>query len=376
MLRPAALDDLDALVAMENRCFETDRLSRRRFRYMLTKARAAIIVWEQDKHVRGYALVLFSQGTSLARLYSIAVDTLWQGQGIASDLLHSAEAAAKEHGCVSMRLEVRKDNPASLGLFHRHGYKPFKEVLDYYEDHMDALRFEKQLAPHLNLELVKVPYYEQTLDFTCGPACLMMAMKALDSKVMLSRQLELQLWRETTTIFMTSGHGGCGPYGLALAAYQRGFDLEIFVNEKSIFLVDSVRSPEKKEVMRLVQESFMEQLEHLPIEVHHGTLAVDALQEKCEAGGIPVVLISSYRIYGERFPHWIVVTGFDDHYVYSHDPFVDYKAGESVTDSINMPIARQEFQRMARYGKVGQRAVLILRQRRTAEIRPAIRSNV
>jgi hypothetical protein len=36
-----------------------------------------------------------------------------------------------------------------------------------------------------------------------------------------------------------------------------------------------------------------------------------------------LVLISSYRIYGERFPHWVVVTGFDAHYIYVHDPLVD-----------------------------------------------------
>jgi ribosomal protein S18 acetylase RimI-like enzyme len=369
MQRPATLDDLDALVTLENRCFETDRLSRRSFRYMLTKARAAIIVDAQDGRVRGYVLVLFSQGTSLARLYSIAVDSPWQGQGIAGSLVLAAEEVAKQHACVSMRLEVRKDNLASLTLFRQHGYKPFKEVLDYYEDHMDALRFEKRLAPHLKLELVRVPYYEQTLDFTCGPACLMMAMKALDANMLLNRKLELRLWRETTTIFMTAGHGGCGPYGLALAAYQRGFDLEVYVNEKNVFLVDSVRSPEKKEVMRLVQEDFMDQISHLPIGVHYGTLTVDTLQQKFETGGIPVVLISSYRIYGERFPHWIVVTGFDEHYVYSHDPFVDYAAGESVADSVNMPIPRQEFQRMARYGKSGQRAVLILRRTATAATR-------
>jgi hypothetical protein len=51
----------------------------------------------------------------------------------------------------------------------------------------------------------------------------MMAMKALDPAMELNRTLELRLWREATTIFMTSGHGGCGPYGLALSAYRRGF---------------------------------------------------------------------------------------------------------------------------------------------------------
>lgn len=360
MLRQATVDDIDALVYLEIRSFNTDKLSRRRFRYLLTRANATIIVVEQEGRVRGYVLLLFSRGTSMARLYSIAVDPDLKGQGIGSALVKAAEEAAIEHDCASIRLEIRKDNTASLELFRRHDYKPFKEILDYYEDHMDALRFEKNLAPHLHPELIKVPYYEQTLEFTCGPAALMMAMKALDPSLELSRRLELRLWREATTIFMASGHGGCGPYGLALSAYHRGFELEVCVNESGVFLVDSVRSPEKKEVMRLVQEDMIEEINLLPITLHYGGLGVNELQTRFEAGGIPVVLISSYRIYRERSPHWIVVTGFDEHYVYAHDPFVDYPEGETVTDSINMPIPRREFQRMARYGKAGQKAVLIL----------------
>lgn len=363
MLRQATLDDVDALVRLENDCFTTDRLSKRNFRYMLTKANAAIIVDEENGQLRGYVLVLFSQGTSMARLYSIAVAPDCQRQGVARALLEGAEGAARDRDAISMRLEVRKDNAASLALFDRHGYRPFREVLDYYEDHMDALRFEKSLAPHLNPALAKVPYYEQTLDFTCGPATLMMAMKALEPACQLNRTLELRIWRESTTIFMTSGHGGCGPYGLALSACRRGFDVEIFVNEVGVFLEDSVRSPEKKEVMRLVQEDFIDEIRELPIGLYYGKLGVDQVQEKFEAGGIPIVLISSYRIYGERAPHWVVVTGFDDHYVYVHDPFVDYEEGESVADSVNMPIPRREFQRMARYGKTGQKAVLIVRRK-------------
>ncbi len=362
MLRQADLNDLNDLVDIENRCFRSDKLSRRRFRYMLTKAHATTWVDEMDGRLCGYVLLLFSRGTALARLYSIAVEPACKGQGVGTRLLEAAEKAAVEHDCVSMRLEIRKDNAASLALFRRHGYKQFEEVLDYYEDHMDALRFEKSLAPYLNPDLFKVPYYEQTLDFTCGPSAVMMAMKALDPALELNRKLELRIWRESTTIFMTAGHGGCGPYGLALSAYHRGFDLEIYVNADNVFLVDSVRSPEKKEVMRLVQEDFLEEIRHLPVTVHHATLGVDELQCKFEAGGIPVVLISSWRIYGERFPHWVVVTGFDEHYIYVHDPFVDYEYDETVMDSLNMPIPRREFQRMARYGKAGQKAVLILRR--------------
>jgi len=121
--------------------------------------------------------------------------------------------------------------------------------------------------------------------------------------------------------------------------------------------------------MRLVQEDWIEELSQLPVALHRGSLGVDELRQKFEVGGIALVLISSYRIYGERFPHWVVVTGFDDHYIYVHDPLVDIEEGETVTDSINMPILtdsinmpipHREFQRMARYGKAGQKAVLIL----------------
>ena len=213
MPRFATLDDLPALLAIENRCFTTDRLSRRSFRRLLTRGHAVTLVAEQTNRILGYVLLLFSQGNAIARLYSIAVHPDYARTGVGDTLLEAAEAIALERDCVSMRLEVRRDNPASLKLFRRHGYRQFKEVPDYYEDHMTALRFEKRLVPHLQADRVKVPYYPQTLDFTCGPAALMMAMKALDASIELNRSLELRLWREATTVFMTSGHGGCGPYG-------------------------------------------------------------------------------------------------------------------------------------------------------------------
>ena len=366
MIRPATLHDIDTLVNIENQCFGSDILSRRSFRYLLTKGHAHTLVDEQDGAVRGYAMVLLSSGTSMARLYSLAVDPARRRQGVGSQLLDAAEHAAQEQDCVSMRLEVRRDNAAAQALFHKTGYKQFGAIADYYEDHMDALRFEKSLAPHLAPALVRVPYFQQSLDFTCGPAAVMMAMHALDPSLSLDRKLELRIWRESTTVFMTSGHGGCGPYGLAISAYRRGFDVEVYVNDDSALFVDSVRSEEKKEVIRLVQEDFIEEIENSPIKVSYRMMGVAELQRKFEQGCMPIVLISSYRIYKEKFPHWVVVTGFDERFIYVHDPLVDSDAGETVTDSINMPILKRDFERMARYGKASQRAVLILKKQANA----------
>ncbi|MCR1760354.1 ribosomal-protein-alanine acetyltransferase, partial [Pseudomonas aeruginosa] len=47
-LRPAGVDDLSALVELENRCFDYDRLSRRNFQWMLTRAHASLTVAEGD----------------------------------------------------------------------------------------------------------------------------------------------------------------------------------------------------------------------------------------------------------------------------------------------------------------------------------------
>jgi hypothetical protein len=172
--------------------------------------------------------------------------------------------------------------------------------------------------------------------------------------------LELRLWREATTIFMTSGHGGCGPYGLALAAARRGFAVEVFVNDPGVQMIASVRDPEKKEVMTLVQADMAAELEQLGVPVHFSAVAPEGLEQRFAAGAVPIVLISSWQIYEEKAPHWVVVTGFDEHFVYVNDPFVDEDEDEVPADSINMPIGREQFARMSRYGRKGLQAVVFV----------------
>lgn len=359
-IREATLSDLEEILRLENAAFEDDRLTRRNLRHLLTRGRAFTLVDDTDGRLGGYVLVLLRRGTSLARLYSIAVDPGRRRQGIAGALVRAAEARALTHDCVVLRLEVRKDNRASQALFHDLGYRPFGEYSAYYEDSTDALRYEKYLAPNLDRALLRVPYYAQTLEFTCGPAALMMAMKALDENVELNRGLELRLWRESTTIFMTSGHGGCGPEGLALAAHARGFGVVVHVSQAGPLMLESVRSAEKRAVMELVHEDFMRAIEDKGISVHQGPVNVSDLAAAFDAGAVPLVLISLYRLHRKRTPHWVTVTGFDERYIYVNDPWVNTKAGRTATDCVNLPIPRGEFERIARYGRAAERAALLV----------------
>ncbi|HBD12992.1 MAG TPA: ribosomal-protein-alanine N-acetyltransferase [Porticoccaceae bacterium] len=359
-IRFGKLTDLDALVHIERQCFDSDRLSRRSFRHFLQRGKGALLVCETGEAVVGYVLVHIHAGTVLARLYSFAVLPETQGSGIGRTLLEAAEQTAREQGCLAIRLEIRRDNERAKALYLSAGYREFEQLEDYYEDHQDAVRMEKSLARRSDRDVVPVPYYEQTLEFTCGPASLMMAMKCLNPKLVLDRKLELQIWREATTIFMTSGHGGCGPYGLALAAHHRGFGVQVIVRDARTMFVDSVRSPEKKAVLELVHEDFHEQILAAGIAVHHREAILDDIETALSAGAVPLALISSYRLYGEKSPHWVTVTGTHASTLYLHDPYIDLDNHRTALDSMYLPIHRQEFERMARYGRSGQYALVII----------------
>lgn len=359
MIRNACIADIPALVSLEHRCFDIDRLSARNFRHLLTRGKASLFVCEEGQQLPAYALVLYHRATSIARLYSLAVAPDARGKGFASQLIERCEADALEHGVVSMRLEVHVDNSKAIALYQKLGYREFAVFPDYYEDHAAALRMEKALAPHLRPERSRVPFYAQTLEFTCGPACLMMAMQTLSPKLKFSRKLELRLWREATSIFMTSGHGGCSAFGLALSAYHRGFRSELFVADDADMFVESVRSEEKREVIRIVQQDFLDQIRKLNLPLHETQITLDNMEEQFHQGAVPVVLISAYRLTGDKSPHWVVVCGFDAHFIYIHEPYID--KDQSETTCFGIPIPRDEFERMRYYGSRRHFATLLLR---------------
>ncbi len=148
----------------------------------------------------------------------------------------------------------------------------------------------------------------------------------------------------------------------ALAAAHRGFDVNVWVSDPEALFVDSVRSESKKEVIRLVHEDMAEEISAKNIPVTFQPVTLNELEAAHDAGGIALVLISSWQIYREKFPHWVVITGFDERFVYTHDPFVDDEEGKSVMDSTDMPIRRETFAGMARYGRSAQRAALVIRK--------------
>lgn len=145
-LRRAIPADLDSLVALEASSFDHDRVSRAQFRRHIASASAEVLVAEELGQVHGGALLFFRRGAKKARLYSIAVAHVARGHGLGAALLNAAERDARDRGCTAMQLEVRTDNAAAIALYEKHGYRRRQRVPGFYENGMDAWRYEKQLA--------------------------------------------------------------------------------------------------------------------------------------------------------------------------------------------------------------------------------------
>jgi ribosomal protein S18 acetylase RimI-like enzyme len=358
-LRPARLSDIDRLVEVENRVFAHDRISRRSFRQLIARETADTLVAEIDGVIVGYCMVLYRKGSGVARLYSVAVDPGAAGGGIGRALLDAAERAAFEQARLLLRLEVRENNERALALYRQNGYRRIGREENYYEDGAPALRLEKLLRGDARPSAV-VPYYEQTVDFSCGPCCIMMAKAFYDPAFVPGPVMEIRLWREATTVFMMSGPGGCEPFGLAVAAFEHGLSARIIVSFHGALFLQSVRSEEKRRVMELAQVDFRSRADAYGIAVDYRTFGIEDIRGALAEGNLVVVLISGFLMFGKKVPHWVLVIGDDDEHLIIHDPWVEDEHDETSADAANIPVPHDIFMRMAQFGRPGLRSAVIL----------------
>ncbi|MBC6905621.1 GNAT family N-acetyltransferase [Saccharophagus sp. K07] len=367
--RIASLDDLQELVRLENLCFTHDRISKRSFRYFLTKSQAEIWVIDQSNSEKlsdgassplvAYGLVLFHRGTSLARIYSLAVAPQERGKGFARQLILTMEASARKHNALFIRLEVAEDNHGARKLYQSLGYEPIRRLHHYYEDGNDGFRLEKRLQIDRQIPS-QLPYYTQTTEFTCGPASLLMAAKKLNPNQPVSQIEEFNIWREATTIFMTTGHGGTSPYGLAIAAHRRGYKARLWLANEDPPFLDSVRSPKKKKIIELIHHDFARQAQEYRIEVEPFPKDIEAIRQALRAGQQIILLISTYRMNRSKGPHWIWLVNLDDDFAYFNDPEVDEDEWKSAVDTVYVPVPISDFAKMIKYGRNQYRAAVLI----------------
>ncbi|MFQ5837516.1 MAG: peptidase C39 family protein [Thermoplasmata archaeon] len=172
----------------------------------------------------------------------------------------------------------------------------------------------KRAAPVLT-----IPFYQQTLDFTCGPACLIMAMQYFDPRVEATRELEIDIWREANLVECY----GTSRFGLALSGWRRGFEVFTWGVEAGLSFVDGLRDrlPNlDRGVLTALYADLKERCESAGIRDRKARPGLRQVRRWVEEGSVPLLLTDSTIFGEESLPHWVVVAGFDGSQVLINNP--------------------------------------------------------
>ena len=139
----AKIGDLNDLILIENACFKTDKLSRRQMRYMLSKAKAFILLAKIKSITVAYCICFIPALPRTARLYSLAVLKEYRNRGIADRLIKDVIQRLQSLGYTSCSLEVRSKDSATKSLYSKNDFKEIQFLPTYYEDGEDGIRMKK-----------------------------------------------------------------------------------------------------------------------------------------------------------------------------------------------------------------------------------------
>ncbi len=145
-IRPAEAPDIDALLTVEQQCFNVYyyayyMLNRRNFEFCLEDADSLFLVAVVQEQVVGYVLgpVEPWREPPAAHIDSIAVLPEMQNRGLGSRLLQSFMSEASRAGCKLVTLEVAAANEAGLAFFARHGFRKLRRLRNYYGKDLHGL---------------------------------------------------------------------------------------------------------------------------------------------------------------------------------------------------------------------------------------------
>jgi ribosomal protein S18 acetylase RimI-like enzyme len=149
--RLAARGDFETIVAIENSCFPHKlAYTRRQIRYLLLNAHSTVLVETRHNIIRGFVIVLYRNGTTVAGIETINVDPTYRNQGIGRRLLAAAEDDVRKKGKKKVRLEVATTNQAAITLYKNAGFSTTMVLKNYYlyshNGSRDAFRMTKQIA--------------------------------------------------------------------------------------------------------------------------------------------------------------------------------------------------------------------------------------
>ena len=184
---------------------------------------------------------------------------------------------------------------------------------------------------------LKIPYYAQSSEFSCGPACVLMVFKYLHPEIRLSRTLEFEVWRQCNMI----GVRAADPYGMSVPFLDAGLEVRLLTERRRAIDPALWRSrrprrltPQDTELALFGVAENRKRALGRGLSVGYGRLTVERIARPLAEGFIPVALVHMGVVHREDIPHWVVVTETDDGHVVFNDPYPP-KGGKGIRVSLD-----------------------------------------
>jgi hypothetical protein len=170
---------------------------------------------------------------------------------------------------------------------------------------------------------LQIPYYAQSAEFTCGPACVLMALKRFDPRLRLTRSLEFEVWRQCNMV----GVPGADPYGLCVPLADAGCKVRLVTQWKAEAESAQWRKHLKKygldaEAVALTIFGMAENRKRAlarRVPVEHARPTVELICRRARRGWLPIALVHMGVVHRLDIPHWVVVA--DAEAVTFNDPY-------------------------------------------------------
>jgi len=151
IIRRIELDDLNRIIDLENKCFNSNSAySVKQLKYLIKDANSDCIGEINNDLIRGFIIVLYRKRSQVAGIETLNVDPIFQGKGIGKKLLYAAEEEMYNRSIRRIRLEVSTGNIPAIKLYKKSGFIKHSILTNYYKCQYfgtnNALRMIKELA--------------------------------------------------------------------------------------------------------------------------------------------------------------------------------------------------------------------------------------
>ena len=141
-------DDFAALYAIEEICFQPPfRFGRRFMRQIVTSARGATWIAEEEGSMAGFGIVEWEDAfNAISYIQTLEVLPSMRGRGIGRELLRRLEVSAGSAGANAVWLHVDAENKEAIRLYEACGYRCAGREQNYYAARRDAFVYQKELS--------------------------------------------------------------------------------------------------------------------------------------------------------------------------------------------------------------------------------------